>query len=70
MPKPATWMIGFIALAGIIVRNSILLVGFPRHAVAEGKKENVMSQTYKIHRAKSFRADIGGRVMAVILVVA
>ncbi|MBS0002681.1 MAG: efflux RND transporter permease subunit [Thioalkalivibrio sp.] len=33
----ATSMIGFIALAGIIVRNSILLVDFARHAVAEGQ---------------------------------
>ncbi|WP_020395435.1 efflux RND transporter permease subunit [Thiolinea disciformis] len=32
----ATSMIGFIALAGIIVRNSILLVDFAREAVAEG----------------------------------
>ncbi len=32
----ATSMIGFIALAGIIVRNSILLVDFSRHAVATG----------------------------------
>jgi len=32
----ATSMIGFIALAGIIVRNSILLVDFSRHAVEEG----------------------------------
>ncbi len=32
----ATSMIGFIALAGIIVRNSILLVDFSRHAVADG----------------------------------
>ena len=29
-------MIGFIALAGIIVRNSILLVDFIRHRVTEG----------------------------------
>src|ERR1022692_2760883 len=29
-------MIGFIALAGIIVRNSILLVDFIRHRQAEG----------------------------------
>ena len=29
-------MIGFIALAGIIVRNSILLVDFIRHRRAEG----------------------------------
>ncbi|AHE97702.1 efflux RND transporter permease subunit [Thioalkalivibrio paradoxus] len=33
----ATSMIGFIALAGIIVRNSILLVDFARHQVAEGQ---------------------------------
>ena len=32
----ATSMIGFIALAGIIVRNSILLVDFIRHAQASG----------------------------------
>ena len=34
----ATSMIGFIALAGIIVRNSILLVEFVKHEVAEGKE--------------------------------
>ncbi|HQU04694.1 MAG TPA: efflux RND transporter permease subunit, partial [Acidocella sp.] len=33
----ATSMIGFIALAGIIVRNSILLVDFIRHRQAVGK---------------------------------
>jgi multidrug efflux pump subunit AcrB len=33
-PFTATSMIGFIALAGIIVRNSILLVDFVRHAGA------------------------------------
>ena len=32
----ATSMIGFIALAGIIVRNSILLVDFIRHLQARG----------------------------------
>lgn len=39
-PFSATSMIGFIALAGIIVRNSILLVDFIRHAEydAEGHK--------------------------------
>ncbi len=30
-------MIGFIALAGIIVRNSILLVDFIRHTQVEGR---------------------------------
>ena len=33
----ATSMIGFIALAGIIVRNSILLVDFIRHSQTEGR---------------------------------
>jgi multidrug efflux pump subunit AcrB len=36
-PFTATSMIGFIALAGIIVRNSILLVDFINHAKAEDK---------------------------------
>ena len=36
-PFSATSMIGFIALAGIIVRNSILLVDFIRHAQNDGK---------------------------------
>ncbi len=35
-PFTATSMIGFIALAGIIVRNSILLVDFIRHAATPG----------------------------------
>ena len=36
-PFSATSMIGFIALAGIIVRNSILLVDFIRHARQPGQ---------------------------------
>ncbi|MFD3189741.1 efflux RND transporter permease subunit [Sedimentitalea sp. HM32M-2] len=36
-PFSATSMIGFIALAGMIVRNSILLVDFIRHADRTGK---------------------------------
>ncbi|TCS60336.1 efflux RND transporter permease subunit [Varunaivibrio sulfuroxidans] len=36
-PFSATSMIGFIALAGIIVRNSILLVDFIRHLQMRGK---------------------------------
>ena len=36
-PFTATSMIGFIALAGIIVRNSILLVDFIRHGAGVGK---------------------------------
>lgn len=38
-PFSATSMIGFIALAGIIVRNSILLVDFIRHADKTGKSD-------------------------------
>ena len=37
-PFTATSMIGFIALAGIIVRNSILLVDFIRHGNGESGK--------------------------------
>ncbi len=36
-PFTATSMIGFIALAGIIVRNSILLIDFIRHGTGAGK---------------------------------
>ncbi len=36
-PFTATSMIGFIALAGIIVRNSILLVDFVRHGGGQGQ---------------------------------
>ncbi len=38
-PFSATSMIGFIALAGIIVRNSILLVDFIRHADPAGRSK-------------------------------
>lgn len=38
-PFSAPSMIGFIALAGIIVRNSILLVDFIRHADRAGKSD-------------------------------
>jgi multidrug efflux pump subunit AcrB len=40
-PFSATSMIGFIALAGIIVRNSILLVDFIRHATPPGERPPV-----------------------------
>ncbi|PHS78822.1 MAG: multidrug transporter AcrB [Rhodospirillaceae bacterium] len=44
-PFSATSMIGFIALAGIIVRNSILLVDFIRHEQASGEPlRNVLIQ--------------------------
>jgi multidrug efflux pump subunit AcrB len=40
-PFTATSMIGFIALAGIIVRNSILLVDFIRHMRSEGQDKSL-----------------------------
>ena len=40
-PFTATSMIGFIALAGIIVRNSILLVDFIRHGAASGEDRSL-----------------------------
>ncbi len=40
-PFSATSMIGFIALAGIIVRNSILLVDFIRNATPAGARPSV-----------------------------
>ncbi len=48
-PFTATSMIGFIALAGIIVRNSILLVDFINHARAPGKPlRNVLLEAGRI----------------------
>ncbi|MCL2716606.1 MAG: efflux RND transporter permease subunit [Alphaproteobacteria bacterium] len=40
-PFTATSMIGFIALAGIIVRNSILLVDFIRHSQDSGRAKSL-----------------------------
>ncbi|ADZ70641.1 efflux RND transporter permease subunit [Polymorphum gilvum] len=48
-PFSATSMIGFIALAGIIVRNSILLVDFIRHArTAERSLKDVLLEAGSI----------------------
>lgn len=51
-PFSATSMIGFIALAGIIVRNSILLVDFIRHA---GSKDVPLVETLKQAGAIRFK---------------
>jgi multidrug efflux pump subunit AcrB len=48
----ATSMIGMIALAGIIVRNSILLVDFIREEVAAGKDLNTAVIEAAVVRAK------------------
>lgn len=54
-PFTATSMIGFIALAGIIVRNSILLVDFIRHAPRE---VTVTDEEGVAHVARRPLADI------------
>ncbi len=47
----ATSMIGFIALAGIIVRNSILLVDFAKHEIARGV--NIVEAVIKSCRTRT-----------------
>ncbi len=47
----ATSMIGFIALAGIIVRNSILLVDFAKHEIARGV--NILEAVIKSCRTRT-----------------
>jgi multidrug efflux pump subunit AcrB len=47
----ATSMIGFIALAGIIVRNSILLVDFAKHEIARGV--NIVEAVIKACRTRT-----------------
>jgi multidrug efflux pump subunit AcrB len=49
-PFTATSMIGFIALAGIIVRNSILLVDFIRHAPREVMVKDEEGVPHAVHR--------------------
>lgn len=49
-PFTATSMIGFIALAGIIVRNSILLVDFIRHAPREVTVKDEEGVLHATHR--------------------
>ena len=53
-PFTATSMIGFIALAGIIVRNSILLVDFIRHS---GGREQVAARHRAGSRRRALQAD-------------
>ena len=54
-PFTATSMIGFIALAGIIVRNSILLVDFIRHRRAAGAPLN---EALARRRGNPLQADL------------
>ena len=53
-PFTATSMIGFIALAGIIVRNSILLVDFIRHARTPEKS---LARCAARSRGRAIQAD-------------
>ena len=53
-PFTATSMIGFIALAGIIVRNSILLVDFIRHGAGGGQNP---ARNSARGRSRPFQAD-------------
>jgi multidrug efflux pump subunit AcrB len=52
----ATSMIGFIALAGIIVRNSILLVDFSQQSVRNGMPVKDAVIYACCTRTRSFRA--------------
>ena len=52
-PFTATSMIGMIALAGIIVRNSILLVDFVNLQVGEGRAVRAGDRRCRRRRARS-----------------
>ncbi|MFV0513753.1 MAG: efflux RND transporter permease subunit [Jhaorihella sp.] len=62
-PFSATSMIGFIALAGIIVRNSILLVDFIRH---EGGPETPLIETLLAAGAIRFKPILLTAIAAMI----
>ncbi len=57
----ATSMIGMIALAGIIVRNSILLVDFINLEVAQGRGLRNGDRARRRHARQAHRADRAGR---------
>ncbi|PIE13253.1 MAG: multidrug transporter AcrB [Rhodobacterales bacterium] len=62
-PFSATSMIGFIALAGIIVRNSILLVDFIRH---EGSEDTPLADTLLAAGAIRFKPILLTAIAAMI----
>ena len=67
-PFSATSMIGFIALAGIIVRNSILLVDFIRHADATGKtKLDILIEAGAIRFKPILLTAIAAMIGAVVI---
>jgi multidrug efflux pump subunit AcrB len=67
-PFSATSMIGFIALAGIIVRNSILLVDFIRHADPTGKtKLDILIEAGAIRFKPILLTAIAAMIGAVVI---
>ncbi|WP_102224618.1 efflux RND transporter permease subunit [Acidimangrovimonas sediminis] len=67
-PFTATSMIGFIALAGIIVRNSILLVDFIRHADPAGKtKVDILIEAGAIRFKPILLTAIAAMIGAVVI---
>jgi len=67
-PFSATSMIGFIALAGIIVRNSILLVDFIRHADRTGKtKLDILIEAGAIRFKPILLTAIAAMIGAVVI---
>jgi multidrug efflux pump subunit AcrB len=67
-PFTATSMIGFIALAGIIVRNSILLVDFIRHAGTEGRPlKDVLLQAGAIRFKPILLTALAAMIGAVVI---
>jgi multidrug efflux pump subunit AcrB len=66
-PFSATSMIGFIALAGIIVRNSILLVDFIRHADPARDKIEVLIEAGAIRFKPILLTAIAAMIGAVVI---
>ncbi len=66
-PFSATSMIGFIALAGIIVRNSILLVDFIRHADASRGTVQVLIDAGSIRFKPILLTAVAAMIGAVVI---
>jgi len=66
-PFSATSMIGFIALAGIIVRNSILLVDFIRHADPAKDKLEILIEAGAIRFKPILLTAIAAMIGAVVI---
>jgi multidrug efflux pump subunit AcrB len=66
-PFSATSMIGFIALAGIIVRNSILLVDFIRHGKGEAVTVDLLIEAGAIRFKPILLTAIAAMIGAVVI---